>query len=142
MLSKNNPRIVELTELTKKEEELGLFNKEHISYIGRLKFWNQLCFEKNAKDSISSAPILDFPIPTQLCLLSEDDVIIRRENTAIARTKPSSPTCWAEKNGYIKSSVFDWGCGKGMDSKWLKNTGYDVIRPILQAVAPPRQNRF
>jgi len=52
---------------------------------------------------------------------------IRRELTAMSRRKPSAPLAWAYKEGLIESAVFDWGCGKGMDSRWLKEEGLEVI---------------
>jgi DNA phosphorothioation-associated putative methyltransferase len=52
---------------------------------------------------------------------------IRREKTAANRKNASAPTRWAFKQGLIRSVVFDWGCGKGKDSSWLKEQGMEVI---------------
>jgi len=54
-------------------------------------------------------------------------VTIARERTAISRSKVSAPTKWAEEEGHISGTVYDWGCGKGMDSKWLRSMDYQVI---------------
>jgi DNA phosphorothioation-associated putative methyltransferase len=53
---------------------------------------------------------------------------IQRHKTAIARPKVSVPTKWAFNQGVVDSTsnVFDWGCGKGKDSEWLKEQGCNV----------------
>jgi len=50
---------------------------------------------------------------------------IQRHKTAISRAKVSVPTKWAFLQGIVKSGsrVYDWGCGKGKDSEWLKEQG-------------------
>ena len=45
--------------------------------------------------------------------------------TAITRTKPSAPTKWLKKNGYLRGKILDYGCGKGFDCTWLECDGYD-----------------
>jgi len=54
---------------------------------------------------------------------------IERHKTAISRSNVNVPTRWAFDQGVItsKSNVYDWGCGKGKDSEWLKEQGCDVI---------------
>lgn len=51
---------------------------------------------------------------------------IRREKTAMARRSPSAPTRWAFEQNLLRSVVFDWGCGKGEDSRWLRDKGLEV----------------
>jgi DNA phosphorothioation-associated putative methyltransferase len=51
---------------------------------------------------------------------------INRGATAIHRVDPSAPTKWAHKKGYISKSVFDWGCGQGVDVEWLTDLGHKV----------------
>ena len=52
---------------------------------------------------------------------------INRHNTAIKRNKLSAPTKWALENGHISSKIYDWGCGRGDDAKFLKDSGLNVI---------------
>ena len=56
-------------------------------------------------------------------------ITIQRQKTAIARSNVSVPTKWAFEQGIIAdgSSVFDWGCGKGADVKWLREQGCTVV---------------
>lgn len=129
MLHSKNHRIEILQCLTIAEEKAGMFEKAYSSKIGRLLFWNDLCYKNNQLNSLAELETNKFePLTSQIPLFAEDTMnIIRREHTAISRTKPSSPTMWAHSNNYIKSTVYDWGCGKGMDSEWLISLGYRVI---------------
>ena len=73
-----------------------------------------------------------------------DDMEIRREKTAMARKKPSAPTCWAFDQDLLKSTVFDWGCGKGEDSRWLKEHGYKIVSydPFFDNTSVPDRVNF
>lgn len=127
MLSKSNKRVLELIKLTKKEESLGLYSKENIRYIGRAKYWNQLCREKEIIESIAYES-KDIDHQNGLLFdLSTIEVNVSRELTAMSTKEPSSPTKWAYSRGYITSVVYDWGCGRGRDSNWLKKMDVDVI---------------
>lgn len=51
--------------------------------------------------------------------------------TALHSLVPSRPTRWALENGFLKETVFDWGCGRGRDTVWLnaknlKTLCYDI----------------
>ncbi|MFW5962343.1 MAG: methyltransferase domain-containing protein [bacterium] len=113
-LSQSNPRREKLQQLTQKEESLGMFDKKHVKKIGRREYWDNLCIKKKL-----------------LCSLSPKEDIkpieINREKTAIARTKASAPTRWALKEELLTDNIIDWGCGKGADSKYLKEKGFNVI---------------
>lgn len=54
----------------------------------------------------------------------------RPENTAISRKKISSPLEYLLERKYFLSKkhhkVFDYGCGRGKDFRWLKENGYKV----------------
>jgi len=52
---------------------------------------------------------------------------IKPHNTAIKRNKMSVPTKWAKDQGIIQKRVYDWGCGRGDDAKFLQGFGFDVI---------------
>ena len=52
---------------------------------------------------------------------------IKPHNTAIKRRKMSVPTKWAKDQGKIGMRVYDWGCGRGDDAKFLRECGFDVI---------------
>jgi SAM-dependent methyltransferase len=44
--------------------------------------------------------------------------------TAISRKKPSAPLRYLISKDLIKFSVLDYGCGRGMDGRFLSNIGY------------------
>ncbi len=46
--------------------------------------------------------------------------------TAIARKNASQPTKWLNLRGHIKGTVLDYGCGRGADSRYLTESGFDV----------------
>ncbi len=55
---------------------------------------------------------------------------IRTQNTAIRRNGPSNPLKGLESSWDIKKEhhcIFDYGCGRGEDVKWLKDQGYYAI---------------
>ena len=54
--------------------------------------------------------------------------MIKRGNTAIARTKHSKPYQYLVKNNLIHmlEYVLDYGCGKGYDVEQLKKAGYRI----------------
>jgi DNA phosphorothioation-associated putative methyltransferase len=54
-------------------------------------------------------------------------ITIKREATAMSTKAPSGPTIWAYRKGYIKPVIFDWGCGRGRDSNWLRSQDLEVI---------------
>lgn len=57
-----------------------------------------------------------------------DEVQVRRELTAIVRFRHSKPVMLALSHGIIgpASSVFDYGCGRGEDIKYLKSVGIEA----------------
>ncbi len=126
MLSKNNPRIKELEELTTAEERKGLYDEKHMLYLGRRKYWNMICRDVNLIESLS--PEMENK-NQQLDLFGTDDIAIKikRESTAMHTQRASFPTRWAEEKNIIKSIVMDWGCGRGRDSNWLISLNYDVF---------------
>lgn len=69
---------------------------------------------------------------------------IHRERTAMSRKSASAPTKWAYENSFINPVVFDWGCGKGQDSKWLQTKGIEVISfdPFFCDENPPDSVNF
>jgi hypothetical protein len=128
MLSDKNPRIKSLKVLTQEEEESGMYEKDILSKIGRLRFWNQLCQEKEMLSSMAPIPSLN----TSQKNLFENQVFnkadIPRHKTAMYLTgKPSSPTKKLFKRDLISSIIYDFGCGKGRDSIWLRRKGFKVI---------------
>ena len=52
---------------------------------------------------------------------------IKREATAISRTNISVPTRMAIEKKFVKSVVYDWGCGKGKDTQLLNDMGIPTI---------------
>ena len=49
------------------------------------------------------------------------------EKTAISRKQASVPTRTLLKEGAIWGRVLDYGCGKGMDTKFLLSEGFEVL---------------
>lgn len=126
MLVADDPRRALLAQLTEEEEQAGLFSKQHSPFIGRRKYWNAQCRKLGMLRSL--APEDEVPY-VQLEFFDElrTPVSVKREATAIARARPSAPTRWAMEQGFIVPVVVDWGCGKGRDTKWLRDLGIDVI---------------
>ena len=55
---------------------------------------------------------------------------VKRHLTAIRRNKPSLPLVKALEKGFIKdkrSSVLDYGCGRGDDIEYLQNNNYKNV---------------
>ena len=46
--------------------------------------------------------------------------------SAITRTKPSAPCRYLHSENLLKGRILDYGCGKGMDTHFLKEEGFDV----------------
>ncbi|HJT71940.1 MAG TPA: DNA phosphorothioation-associated putative methyltransferase [Terriglobales bacterium] len=67
---------------------------------------------------------------------------IRREKTAIVRFRHSKPVTLALQQGVIttETSVFDYGCGRGEDVKYLKSVGVEAAGwdPHYQPMVAPR----
>lgn len=155
ILSVNNPRRKVLTRLTTKEEDIGLFSKQHSPFIGRRRYWNTLCRELNMVESFSPEDSRKY---IQMKLFDKDSMqegretitiippqeVIKREATAMSASKPSAPTQWAFHRGLIIPVVFDWGCGKGRDSKWLNSLNIGVISydPFYKPEPYPRNIDF
>ena len=155
MLSINNPRKKFLTRLTAKEEEIGMFSKQHRSFIGRRRYWNALCRELNATESLSpednskyaQSSLFDSDSPQKVretITKVASQRIVKREATAMSTSRPSAPTQWAFHKGLISPVVVDWGCGKGRDSKWLDSFNIDVISydPFYKPEPNPRNIDF
>ena len=51
---------------------------------------------------------------------------VQSYKTAISRKTASAPLRFLEKNGYLKGSVLDYGCGKGADHKHLVEMKYNA----------------
>ena len=71
-------------------------------------------------------------------------LMIVSSRTTCFRSCPSLPVRLAIQQGYVQSVVFDWGCGKGIDVRWLRQQGYDVLAydPIFQPMPHPRKVDF
>ena len=56
----------------------------------------------------------------------EGNMTSTSKNTAIARKKPSAPLVFLEKHNMLSGTILDYGCGRGMDEKYLLSKGFDV----------------
>jgi len=145
MLSKNNPRNKELEKLTVIEEQKGLYDEKHMLYLGRRKYWNMICREANLPESLSPE-MENKQQHQQLDLFNMDEIPIKikRETTAMHIQRASFPTRWAEEKKIIKSTVVDWGCGRGRDTNWLISLNYDVLSydPFFKPSPSPQEIDF
>ncbi len=123
MLHSKDKRIPKLKILTSKEEEHELYSSEHIKFIGRRKYWNKLCRDVGIYESVSPEDNL---LTKQLDLFGNAEILIKRGATAMSTHKPSAPTQVLFKSGLITDNIFDWGCGKGRDTRFLQSKNYNV----------------
>lgn len=54
----------------------------------------------------------------------ERKAIAKSGRTAISRKALSVPVRWLEKRGMIRSTIYDYGCGRGDDLRHLREKGY------------------
>jgi DNA phosphorothioation-associated putative methyltransferase len=136
-LPPNDSRIPEFAALTKQEEDAGLLRD--LSRIGLRIHWETLLkrcgynYEahrliKTQKESADKISIQNAPV--------------ERHRTAIKRYDLSRPIKLALERGVIqkKHSLFDYGCGHGMDIEALQGLGYTIngwdpaFRPKAQKI--------
>jgi DNA phosphorothioation-associated putative methyltransferase len=119
-----DPRFAEYSALTKQEEEAGLL-KEHAK-IGLRIHWENLLKQKGytfqGHTLVQSLQKTDTPLPTT------EIPQVDRHRTAIKRYDLSRPIKLALERGIIqkKHSLFDYGCGHGMDVEALQGLGYTI----------------
>jgi len=120
-LPKGDPRIAAFAALTAEEEAEGLYRDP--SKIGLRIHWQTLLKRKGLSYD-GHRLIREEPPPTAGALPSEASV--ERHRTAIKRYDLSKPVKMALERGLISksSTVFDYGCGHGMDIEGLASLGY------------------
>ena len=136
-LPPNDSRIPEYAALTKQEEEAGLLRD--LSRIGLRIHWETLL--KRCGYNYEGHRL----IKTQkehADTISIENAPVERHRTAIKRYDLSRPIKLALERGVIqkKHSLFDYGCGHGMDIEALQGLGYTIngwdpaFRPKAQKI--------
>jgi len=136
-LPPNDSRISEFAALTKQEEDAGLLRD--LSRIGLRIHWETLL--KRCGYSYEGHRL----IKTQkqhADKISIENAPVERHRTAIKRYDLSRPIKLALERGVIqkKHSLFDYGCGHGMDIEALQGLGYTIngwdpaFRPKAQRI--------
>ena len=124
-LSADDPRCAVFSQLTKQEEEGGLYRDP--SRIGLRIQWQTLVkrlglsFDGHNLVKVTGA-VLPEPSSEQAAL------VVERHRTAIKRYDLSKPVKIALDRGVIlkKHTVFDYGCGHGMDIEALSGLGFQA----------------
>jgi len=71
--------------------------------------------------------------------LNDSEILKMTGRSALHRLEPSLPVRLLAKRGYLLGKVFDWGCGRGQDVKFLRELGYfaEGWDPCHQPENPP-----
>lgn len=135
-LPPDDPRFPCFSALTKAEEEAGLYRD--LSRIGLRLHWDSLLRNKGLRHEGHQLVRRSGPVPTQ----SLPEVQVARHRTAIKRYDLSKPIKLLLKHGLLRPglSLFDYGCGHGMDIEGLGSLGYEVSG-WDPAFAPDREKR-
>jgi len=139
-LSADDPRCAVFSQLTKQEEAAGLYRDP--SRIGLRIQWQTLLkrlglsYDGHNLVKVTSA-VHPEPVTQQEALLVE------RHRTAIKRYDLSKPVKIALDRGVIlkKHTVFDYGCGHGMDVEALSGLGFQAQGwdPAFRPDAPKQE---
>lgn len=109
-------------QLTKQEEEIGLFHETHT--IGTRKGWEQRLQEYNVE--LKDHQVILLPSPSGRGAGGEGNIKIDRHKAAIHRPDLSKPVRLALEAGLFteNTTFFDYGCGHGEDIKRISDRGF------------------
>ncbi|MGB8167234.1 MAG: DNA phosphorothioation-associated putative methyltransferase [Chthoniobacteraceae bacterium] len=135
-LPPNDPRIPAYADLTKREEEAGLYRDP--SRIGLRVQWLTLLKRMGVSHeghTLVSVQQVAEQAPTEV-----EPRDVARHRTAIKRYDLSKPVKQLLERGLLRKndSFFDFGCGHGMDVEALQNLGYRAAGwdPAFRPTAP------
>jgi len=123
LVAKDFPRYATFAQLTKNAEAIGLFTDP--VRIGFRQSWERLL-------EIKGYRVVDFdlvPIGNREDFTDAGDPTafegVARHLTALTRSRASAPMQILERHGFLDGarSIFDYGCGRGGDVRWLKECG-------------------
>jgi DNA phosphorothioation-associated putative methyltransferase len=123
-LPPDDPRVPLYTTLTKQEEEAGLLRD--LSRIGMRIHWETLL--KRCGFTYKGHDLVKVSKSTTSTATLEEREPIERHRTAIKRYDLSRPIKLALERGLIQKrhTLFDYGCGHGMDIEALQGLGYTI----------------
>ena len=123
-LPPDDPRVPLYTTLTKQEEEAGLLRD--LSRIGMRIHWETLL--KRCGFTYKGHDLVKVSKSTTSTATLEEREPIDRHRTAIKRYDLSRPIKLALERGLIQKrhTLFDYGCGHGMDIEALQGLGYTI----------------
>jgi len=114
-VSEAHPQYAQFAALTAAEEQAGLYAPEHLRFIGRKNYWENLLTQKGLRiENHELKPI------------SSGSSLEMSGKTAIHRTAPSVTARLLVKKGLLARNVFDWGCGYGTDIEFYRQSGLDA----------------
>jgi DNA phosphorothioation-associated putative methyltransferase len=121
MLPPNHPAIRPAQALSRKAEELGLF--ENPSTIGTERGWQAALDAKGVR--VEKNRLVSGRKPRRA---QSADSQISRHRTALSRERLSVPFQLLQKYGYVEPTVtvLDYGCGKGDDVRFLADSGIPI----------------
>ncbi|WP_068740006.1 DNA phosphorothioation-associated putative methyltransferase, partial [Oleiphilus sp. HI0117] len=122
-ITEDHPRYEECCHITQEGEAAGLYDNTHI--IGFKSSWERLIEQKGYT-------LVDGRLFRQAVVTlqeTDNNKVIDRHKTAIARNELSVPMRNLAKHGYLDGeySVFDYGCGRGDDLRELEAHGIDAV---------------
>lgn len=122
-LPANDPRVPIFTSLTKQEEEAGLLRD--LSRIGMRIHWETLL--KRCGLSYEGHQLVRIE-KASTSSIAPANATVERHRTAIKRYDLSRPIKIALERGLIQKrhTLFDYGCGHGMDIEALQGLGYTI----------------
>lgn len=135
-LPPDDPRISAFAQLTKCEEDAGLYRNP--SRIGLRLQWNTLLKKHNL--TYEGHNLAHVQVTDRLEDEGTAPVEVRRHRTAIKRYDLSKPLKFILERGLLRKdeTFFDYGCGHGMDIEALQNLGYNATGwdPAFRPTAP------
>jgi DNA phosphorothioation-associated putative methyltransferase len=134
-LPANDPRVPIFNSLTKQEEEAGLLRD--LSRIGMRIHWETLL--KRCGLSYAGHQLVKIE-KASTSSIAPANATVERHRTAIKRYDLSRPIKIALERGLIQKrhTLFDYGCGHGMDIEALQGLGYTISGwdPAFRPKAP------
>lgn len=155
-IDESHPLFDKFANLTKQEVEAGLYEPKIRSRIGRRNFWESLLRQRNLQIVDHNLINVEHPDHTyhqngkdysQLSLFhhtisfTDNELLQMAGKTAMTRVRPSSVAQILVKDKILNKNhkIFDWGCGKGRDIGYFKDSGFtcEGWDPVHRPKFPP-----